>query len=243
MSKEVKEGSWESRGAQKHENSVVCEISQPKIAPCKIATSLRNYFAAPRSRCENAILLRNDFAAPWPPLRKFSQLRRGPLAHECHFASSYTRFAAAKPPRLELLHFAAELPFWRVFRSCETTLWHMSAISQPSTLILQLRNGCETSKRWNPPFRSRDAIWKGASQLRNHPLAQECHFKASYTHFAAAKWLQNLHILKSFSAHTMSWHVAAVPPFWQLLDTFRSFPKVHFMHTIFHFKSREFRSS
>ena len=37
-------------------------------------------------------------------------------------------------------------------------------------------------------FRKRDAIWKGGSQLRNHPWAHECHFKAPYTHFLAAKW-------------------------------------------------------
>ena len=28
----------------------------------------------------------------------------------------------------------------------------------------------------------------GVSQLRNHPLAHECHFPAPYAHFAAAKW-------------------------------------------------------
>ena len=62
------------------------------------------------------------------------------------------------------------------FRSCEVTLWHTSAISQPRTPISQLRNGCETSTPWNPPFRSRDTISKGVSQLRNHHLAHECHF-------------------------------------------------------------------
>ena len=36
------------------------------------------------------------------------------------------------------------------------------------------------------------------SQLRSDPLAHECHFAAPYTHFAAAKWLRNLHTLKSF---------------------------------------------
>ena len=147
MSKEVKEGTWESRGAQKQGESMACEISQPKVT-C----------------CENRPLV-----AKW-------------------------------------------------FRS-----W-------------------ETSTPWNPPFRSQDTIWKGVSQLWNHPLAHKCHFKASYTHFAAAKWLQNLHILKSFSAHTMSWHVAAVPPFWQLLDTFRSLYEVHFMHTIYSLKYWEVRS-
>ena len=37
-------------------------------------------------------------------------------------------------------NFAAETPFGRVFRSCETTFWHMSAIWKPCTIILQLRN-------------------------------------------------------------------------------------------------------
>ena len=150
MSKEVKEGNWESRGAQKHENSVVCEISQPKIAPCKIATSLRNYFAAPRSRCENATSLRKDFAAPCTPLRKFSQLRNHLLAHECHFAASYPHFAAAKwlrnPQSLKNFIFAAKTPFCRVFRSCETPLWHTSAISQAPTLFRSCEIGCEIPK-------------------------------------------------------------------------------------------------
>ena len=86
---------------------------------------------------------------------------------------------------------------------CEKTPWHTSAISQPSTPVSQLRNGCELSTPWDPPFRSRSAISKGVSQLRNHSLAHECHLAAPYTHFAATKWLRNLHALKSFSAHTM----------------------------------------
>ncbi|RVW12286.1 hypothetical protein CK203_111937 [Vitis vinifera] len=110
--KRVKEGSWESRGAQKQGESMACKISQPKVT-C----------------CENRPLV-----AKW--------------------------FAAAKPPRLEILHFAAETPFGRVFRSCETTLWHTSAISQPRTLICSCkmesiasngaRFGVETKKLW--PF-------------------------------------------------------------------------------------------
>ena len=35
-------------------------------------------------------------------------------------------------------NLTAAPPFRRWFRSCETTLWHTSAISQPRTLILQL---------------------------------------------------------------------------------------------------------
>ena len=135
---------------------MACEISQPKV-----------------SRCENHLPLRNGFAAAHSPLRKFSQLRRGPLAHQCHFATKYTRFAAAKWLQtlhaLKILHFAAEAPFRRVFRSCETTLWHMSAISQPRTLISQLRNGCE----------SLHALKSfSAHTMKPHP-----HFGNYWTHF------------------------------------------------------------
>ena len=72
---------------------------------------------------------------------------------------------AAKSPRLEILHFATETPFQRVFRSCETTLWHTSATSQHRTPILQLRNGLR-KWCWNSPR------YENAQPLRNpHPLA------------------------------------------------------------------------
>ncbi|RVW72905.1 hypothetical protein CK203_056353 [Vitis vinifera] len=72
--------------------------------------------------------------AAYHPLRKFSQLRSDPLAHECHFTAQYTHFAAAKWLRnlhaLKSFIFSAKTPFRRWFRSCETTPWHMSAILQ-----------------------------------------------------------------------------------------------------------------
>ncbi|WJZ89590.1 hypothetical protein VitviT2T_008799 [Vitis vinifera] len=40
-------------------------------------------------------------------------------------------------------NFAAETPFGRVFRSCETTFWHTSAICSTVLLILKLRYTCE----------------------------------------------------------------------------------------------------
>ena len=82
----MKEGSWESRGAQK----------------ARREHGLRN-FAAKVSRCEMV-----------------SQ----PPSTLCEMVT--------KPPRLEILHFAIETPFGRVFRSCEATFWHTSAISQHS---------------------------------------------------------------------------------------------------------------
>ena len=71
----------------------------------------------------------NGFAASKHPLQKFSQLRRGPLAHECHFASPYTRFVAAK--WLRSLHALK------------------SSILQPRRHL----EGCFTAVK--PPFRTR----------------------------------------------------------------------------------------
>ena len=46
------------------------------------------------------------------------------------------------------------------------------------------RQPCKAERQ----FRIRAPISQVVSQLRSHPLAHECHFAASYTHFAAAKW-------------------------------------------------------
>ena len=42
---------------------------------------------------------------------------------------------AAKSQSVKTPNFAAKAPFRMVFRSCETTLWHTSAISQHSDRI------------------------------------------------------------------------------------------------------------
>ena len=47
-------------------------------------------------------------------------------------------------------NFAAETPFGRVFRSCETNFWHTSAICSIVPFILKLRYTCEiTFELWN----------------------------------------------------------------------------------------------
>nr|CAN61878.1 hypothetical protein VITISV_015073 [Vitis vinifera] len=89
---------------------------------------LRN-FAAKVSCCENGFPLRNGFAATHPPLRKFSQLRRDPMAHECHFAAKYTRFTATK--------------WMRAFHALR------SSVSQPKCHF----EGCFTTAK--PPFGTR----------------------------------------------------------------------------------------
>ena len=66
----MNEGLRELKGAQNHENSVVCEISQPKIAPCENGL-----------RCEITILLRNNLqASKW--LRNHLQATKWPSGYE-----------------------------------------------------------------------------------------------------------------------------------------------------------------
>ncbi|RVW28913.1 hypothetical protein CK203_116054 [Vitis vinifera] len=165
-----------------------------KEASAKSALCCETISQPQQVRCEIATLLQNNFAAPHPPLRKFSQLRNTPLAHECHFAAQYPHFAAAKwlrnPQSVKSPIFAAKAPFRRVFRSCETT------------------------------------------------LGTQCHLEAPYTHFAAVKWLRNPPCLKILQRTHHEGNVTAAP----LLDTIRSLPKVHFIHTISRFKAWEVRS-
>ena len=69
-----------------------------------------------------------------------------------HFAGC---FAAAKRLRsITTLNFTTKAPFRRVFRDCETTFWHMSAIWKPCTIILQLRN-LHTLKSFSAHTRNR----------------------------------------------------------------------------------------
>ena len=119
-----------------------------------------------------------------------------PQQVHCEIATSLRNchFATKSPLCCEIIS-QPQAPLYENFRSCEASSWHTSAISQHSNLISQLRNNCKIPKRKNSQFRSQSPISQGISQLRNHPLTHECHFKAPYTHFAAAKWLRNLHTL------------------------------------------------
>ena len=123
----------------KRSSKVRRKFSQPKRGRCENHILLRKNFAAVRCYCENRSPLRNHFAAALHPLRKPF------LAHECHFAAGYHRFAAANWlrlfPHLETRLFAAEAPFRRVFHSYETPLWHTSASSQSRAPVSQLQNG------------------------------------------------------------------------------------------------------
>ena len=149
MSKELKEGSWESRGAQKarrehglrnlaakvsrcENHPPRCEmVSQPPSAFYKNFRSYeevhwhtsailqaRTPVSQLRNGCEFSTLRDLPFRSRGAILKGVSQLWNHPLAHECHFATPYTHFAAAKwlwnPPCLKILqrtHHEATPPF------------------------------------------------------------------------------------------------------------------------------------
>ena len=67
-------------------------------------------------------------------------------------------------------NFAAETPFGRVFRSCETTLWHTSATSQRRTSISQLRNGLRKS-----PSSTKSSPRCGNHLIRSQLVSQLIH--------------------------------------------------------------------
>ncbi|RVX10776.1 Transposon Ty3-I Gag-Pol polyprotein [Vitis vinifera] len=110
IAKKMKEGPREQKGAQNQEISMVCEISQPKIAPCENGHRLRNNFAAPwcllRNRglgCENGPPLRNKFRSPTPSSAKIFAAAKPPLGTRVPFRSTVTPFRscemAAKSPK------------------------------------------------------------------------------------------------------------------------------------------------
>ena len=74
-------------------------------------------------------------------------------------------------------NFAAKAPFRRVFRSCETPLWHTSATSQPPNPISQLWNGLQ---KWHPaakiPFGCEMISQPHSYPLPNPPCAAKMAF-------------------------------------------------------------------
>ena len=74
-------------------------------------------------------------------------------------------------------NFAAAPPFRRWFRSCETTPWHTSAISQPPNPISQLRNGL---RKWHSaakiPFGCEMISQPHSYPLPNPPCAAKMAF-------------------------------------------------------------------
>ncbi|WJZ95935.1 hypothetical protein VitviT2T_014666 [Vitis vinifera] len=108
---------------------------------------LRNHFAAPTSSLRNRHFAAKSFRSLRFLFAKIFAAANRPRGTRVPFGSTLTSFrsceTAVKSQSVKTPNFAANAPFRREFHSCETTLWHTSAISQHCTLISQLKNGCE----------------------------------------------------------------------------------------------------
>ena len=71
-------------------------------------------------------------------------------------------------------NFAAETPFVRVFRSCETNFWHTSAICSIVPFISKLRYSCEITYELRNHFWATKWLW---NELRNQFWAAKSLFK------------------------------------------------------------------
>ena len=85
----MKEGLLELKGAQKHENSMVCEISQPKIAPAKMALGCE-MISQPKALLCETLLWHTSAISQHSTL--ISQLRNGLRKglRKCPFAAKST---------------------------------------------------------------------------------------------------------------------------------------------------------
>ena len=123
--------------------------------------SARKKFRSPQEQLRKSLFsLRKSISVVKPfrsclaPAAKSFAVVKTLLGTRVPFHSRVHRFATAYWlrffPRLESHRFATEAPFRRVFRSCETPLWHTSAISQSRTPISQLWNGLRNRCRISP---------------------------------------------------------------------------------------------
>ena len=129
------------------------------------------------------------------------------------FAKS--RFCCEKGPPLRN-HFVAQAsPPMKPFRSCETPLWHIRAISQPHTTISQLRNGlwnglqaakltCEMGEVCENTLWSQEKLQKCQQShatmhlKRRDPRTLRSHTQSLSLHFKP---------LKTIRAHSSSWEL------------------------------------
>ena len=163
---------------------MVCEISQPKIAPCENGHLLRNNFAA--TRC----LLRNQgFTAKWAlrcetisqpqshPLRKFSQLRNPHLAHECHFAAHAPILQLRNPLRITKA----------IKSSFSQPKLHFAAAKAPAKPTFGTRVPFRSP---TPSFRSCEMGCENGTSLRNGPSSAKKSNRhlASYLNFLNYKF-------------------------------------------------------
>ena len=141
---------------------MVCEISQPKIAPYEKGLPLRNYFATKRDPLRNwafvakTTILCEIISQPHtpPPSAKIFAAAKHPLSTRVPFHSPQPHFASTKWP----VKLAAKIPL-----GCENGLWLRNHLWTSKWL----RNHLQTMK-W-PPGCEID-LWNGGGGggLRKH---------------------------------------------------------------------------
>ena len=97
-------------------------------------------------------------------------------------ASAKSRFGCENGPSLRNKFRSPTPP------SAKTPLGTRVPFRSTGTPFRSCEMAAKSPKREISNFRSHNPISQGVSQLRNTPLAHECHFAAQYPHFAAAKW-------------------------------------------------------
>ena len=136
---------------------MVYEISQSQKVRCEIKPSLRNrHFAAKSFRSLMPFSTKIFTAA------KLALSTRVPLRSTVTSFRSYEM--ATKSQSVKTPNFAAKAPFRMVFRSCETTLWHTSAISQHSDRIW---HSCEIGCENGPLLRKSPSVAKSTLICEN----------------------------------------------------------------------------
>ena len=111
----------------------------------------------------------------WETISQLQQVR-------CEIATSLqNRHFAGKPFR------SPNVPLCENFRSCETTSWHTSAISQHSTPISQLRNGCEIPKVWNLQFSQPKPYFAGCFATTKPPFGTRVPFRSPVHSFRSCE--------------------------------------------------------
>ena len=96
ITKKLKEGIWESRGAQKQGKSMVCEILQPKKGPCENGPWLRNNFVAPKHPLWKSPPTAKWFRSLLSPCAKIFAAAKPPLGTRVPFRSAILSFRSCK---------------------------------------------------------------------------------------------------------------------------------------------------
>ena len=136
-SSKARENSWPARFRSQRRPlrkwPLAVKLFRSQNSPLRNRHFAAKLFCSPKKPLRKHHFAVKSFCSPMPPFAKF--------------------FAAAKwlrnPQSVKTPIFAAKAPFRRVFRSCETPLWHTSAISQYTPLISQLQNGLRNGiRKW-----------------------------------------------------------------------------------------------